>query len=219
MNAKQPQRANPQPVSRPQAAPQAAPQAKAQAKPQAAPQLLPSIATRAKAVAVAVVAVAVAATVFPATDDLTPAQDQARIDAFQAAIPLPLALVNLADPAERQAALRSLALAPAETRTLEHNLQTATERLVWITVFDDCREDGDVVEIRSLRYRREIPMVHAPTPIAVPVSAAEQAISLTGVYDGGGGITVAIRLNGQMVPVPRIRPGQTLSIPITGSGR
>jgi len=32
MNAKQPQRANPQPVSRPQAAPQAAPQAKAQAK-------------------------------------------------------------------------------------------------------------------------------------------------------------------------------------------
>ena len=219
MNAKQPQRANPQPVSRPQAAPQAAPQAKAQAKPQAAPQLLPSIATRAKAVAVAVVAVAVAATVFPATDDLTPAQDQARIDAYQAAIPLPLPLVNLADPAERQAALRSLGLAPAETRTLEHNLQTATERLVWITVFDDCREDGDIVEIRSLRYRREIPMVHAPTPIAVPVSAAEQAILLTGVYDGGGGITVAIRLNGQLVPVPRLQPGQTLSIPITGSRR
>ena len=216
MNAK-PQRANPQPVNRPQAAPQAAPQAKAQAKPQAAPQLLPSMATRAKAVAVAVVAVA--ATVFPATDDLTPAQDQARIDAFQAAIPLPLPLVNLADPAERQAALRSLGLAPAETRTLEHNLQTATERLVWITVFDDCREDGDVVEIRSLRYRREIPMVHAPTKIAVPVSAAEQAISLTGVYDGGGGITVAIRLNGQLVPVPRLQPGQTLSIPITGSRR
>lgn len=215
MNAKQPQRANPQPVSRPQAKPQA----KAQAKPQAAPQLLPSIATRAKAVAVAVVAVAVAATVFPATDDLTPAQDQARIDAFQAAIPLPLPLVNLADPAERQAALRSLRLTPAEVRPLEYNLQTATERLVWITVFDDCREDGDIVEIRSLRYRRDIPMVHAPTSIAVPVSAAEQAISLTGVYDGGGGITVAIRLNGQMVPVPRLRPGQTLSIPITGIGR
>ena len=215
MNAKQPQRANPQPVSRPQAKPQA----KAQAKPQAAPQLLPSIATRAKAVAAAVVAGAVAATVFPATDDLTPAQDQARIDAFQAAIPLPLPLVNLADPAERQAALRSLRLTPAEVRPLEYNLQTATERLVWITVFDDCREDGDIVEIRSLRYRRDIPMVHAPTSIAVPVSAAEQAISLTGVYDGGGGITVAIRLNGQMVPVPRLRPGQTLSIPITGIGR
>ncbi len=215
MNAKQPQRANPQPVSRPQAAPQAVPQA----KPQAAPQLLPSMATRAKAVAAAVVAVAVAATVFPATDDLTPAQDQARIDAFQAAIPLPLPLVNLADPAERQAALRSLGLTPAETRTLEYNLQTATERLVWITVFDDCREDGDVVEIRSLRYRRDIPMVHAPTSIAVPVSAAEQAISLTGVYDGGGGITVAIRLKGQMVPVHRLQPGQTLSIPITGSRR
>lgn len=212
MNAK-PQRATPQPVNRPQAAPQAKPQT----KPQAAPQLLPSIATRAKAVAVIAVAAAVAATVFPATDDLTPAQDQARVDAYQAAIPLPLALVNLADPAERQAALRSLGLAPAETRTLEHNLQAATERLVWITVFDDCREDGDIVAIRTLRYYREIPIVHAPTQIAVPVSAAEQAISLTGVYDGGGGITVAIRLNGQMVPVPRLRPGQTLSIPITGS--
>ena len=216
MNAKpQTQRATPQPVNRPQAAPQAKPQT----KPQAAPQLLPSIATRAKAVAVIAVAAAVAATVFPATDDLTPAQDQARIDAYQAVVPLPLPLVNLADPAERQAALRSLGLAPAETRTLEHNLQAATERLVWLTVFDDCREDGDIVEIRSLRYRRDIPMVHAPTSIAVPVSAAEQAISLTGVYDGGGGITVAIRLNGQMVPVPRLRPGQTLCIPITGSGR
>ena len=218
MNAK-PQRANPQPVNRPQAAPQAAPQAKAQAKPQAAPQLLPSIATRAKAVAVAVVAVAVAATVFPATDDLTQAQDQARVDAFQASIPLPLPLVNLADPAEREEALRSLGLAPAETRTLEHNLQAATERLVWLTVFDDCREDGDIVEIRSLRYRREVPIVHAPARIAVPVSAAEQAISLTGVYDGGGGITVAIRVEGQVVPLPRLRPGQTLSIPIMGSGR
>ncbi len=215
MNAKQPQRANPQPVSRPQATPQAKPHA----EPQAAPQLLPSIATRAKAVAAAVVAVAVAATVFPATDDLTPAQDQARIDAYQAAIPLPLPLVNLADPAERQAALRSLGLAPAETRTLEHNLQAATERLVWLTVFDDCREDGDVVAIHSRRYHREIPMVHAPTQIAVPVSADEGAISLTGVFDGGGGITVAIRLNGQMVPVPRLRPGQTISIPITGSRR
>ena len=212
MNAK-PQRATPQPVNRPQAAPQAKPQT----KPQATPQLLPSIATRAKAVAVIAVAAAVAATVFPATDDLTPAQDQARIDAFQASIPLLLPLVNLADPAEREEALRSLGLAPAETRTLEHNLQAATERLVWITVFDDCREDGDIVAIRTLRYYREIPIVHAPTQIAVPVSAAEQAISLTGVYDGGGGITVAIRLNGQMVPVPRLRPGQTLSIPITGS--
>ena len=211
MNAK-PQRANPQPVNRPQAAPQATPQA----KPQAAPQLLPSIATRAKAVAAAVVAVAVAATVFPATDDLTPAQDQARVDAYQAAIPLPLPLVNLA---ERQAALRSLGLAPAETRTLEHNLQAATERLVWLTVFDDCREDGDIVEIRSLRYRREVPIVHAPARMAIPVSAHEQAILLTGVYDGGGGITVAVRIEGRTVPLPRIRPGQTLSIPITGSGR
>ena len=199
MNAKQPQRANPQPVNRPQAAPQAAPQV--------------------KAVAAAVVAVAVAATVFPATDDLTPAQDQARIDAYQAAIPLPLPLVNLADPAERQAALRSLGLAPAETRTLEHNLQAATERLVWLTVFDDCREDGDIVEIRSLRYRREVPIVHAPARMAIPVSAHEQAILLTGVYDGGGGITVAVRIEGRTVPLPRIRPGQTLSIPITGSGR
>lgn len=218
MNAK-PQRATPQPVSRPQAAPQAKPQATPQTKPQAKPQLLPSIATRAKAVAVAVVAVAVAATVFPATDDLTPAQDQARVDAYQAAIPLPLPLVNLADPAERQAALRSLGLAPAETRTLEHNLQAATERLVWLTVFDDCREDGDIVEIRSLRYRREVPIVHAPARMAIPVSAHEQAILLTGVYDGGGGITVAVRIEGRTVPLPRIRPGQTLSIPITGSGR
>lgn len=214
MNAK-PQRATPQPVNRPQAAPQAKPQT----KPQAAPQLLPSIATRAKAVAAAVIAVAVAATVFPATDDLTPAQDQARVDAYQAAIPLPLPLVNLADPAERAEAVQSLGLTQAETRTLEQNLQAATERLVWITAFDDCREDGDIVEIRSSRYRREIPIVHAPTQIAVPVSADEQAILLTGVYDGGGGITVAVRIEGRTVPLPRIRPGQTLSIPITGSGR
>ena len=212
MNPK-PQRATPQP----QADPVATPQARPQPAPQAA--LLPSVRTRAVVAAVAAALVALAATVFPATDDLTPAQDQARIDAYQAAVPLPLPLVNLADPAEREEALRSLGLTQAETQTLQTNLQSATERLVWLDVFDDCREDGDIVEIRSLRYRREIPIVHAPTQIAVPVSADEQAILLTGVYDGGGGITVAIRVEGQVVPLPRLRPGQTLSIPITGSGR
>lgn len=218
MNAKN-QRAIPQPA--PQAMPQAAAQPQARSQPaRPVAGLLPSIKTRALAAAVAAALVGLAITTLaPATDDLTPTADQARLEAFNAAVPLPLPLVKLTSAAELRDAFQSLGLSQAEQQTLQLNLQTNQERLVWLDVFDDCREDGDIVEIRSMRYRRELPILHAPARFAVPVSTGEQAITLTGIYDGGGGITVAIRVEGRTIPVPRLRPGQTLSIPIMGIGR
>ena len=220
----------PQLARQPQAAPQAMPQAAAQ--PQARSQtarpataqsqtgLLPSMKARAVAAAVAAALVGLAITTLaPATDDLTPTADQARLEAFNDAVPLPLPLVKLTSAAELREAFQSLGLSQAEQQTLQLNLQSGSENLVWVDLFDDCREDGDIVEIRSMRYRRELPILHAPARFAVPVSTGEQAITLTGIHDGGGGITVAIRVEGRTIPVPRLRPGQTLSIPIAGSRR
>lgn len=219
----------PQLARRPQAAPQAQAQtatAQSQTEQSRTEQsqtarpvagLLPSIKTRALAAAVAAALVGLAITTLaPATDELTPDEDQARLEAFSAAVPLPLPLVKLTSAAELKEAFQSLGLSQAEQQALQLNLQANQARLVWLDVFDNCQEDGDIVAIRTLEYHREIPILHAPTRFAVPVSTGEQAIMLTGIQDGGGGITVAIRVEGRTVPVPRLRPGETLSIPIAG---
>ncbi len=150
---------------------------------------------------------------FPASRDMTFAEEE-RIAAFEAAGPLPLPLVNLADPAERQEAFQSMNLNPVQAEQWQTDLTQRGGRLVWLDVFDDHQEDGDIVAIRTFSFSQEIPIFHAPHRVAVPLSPEERGMTLTGVYDGGGGITVAVRVEGRFVPLPPLQPGQTLVIPI-----
>ena len=140
--------------------------------------------------------------------------EEARLAAFEAAGPLPLPTVNLADPAERQEALHSMNLNPVQAEQWQTDLTQRGGRLVWLDVLDDHQEDGDIVAIRTFSFSQEIPLFHAPHRVAVPLSPEERGIALTGVYDGGGGITVAVRVDGRFVPLPRLQPGQTIAIPI-----
>lgn len=166
------------------------------------------------ALALSMVAVTGVSLLFSAPEEMTSTAEQERIAAFEAASPLPLPTVNLADPAERQEAFQSLNLNPVQAKQLQTDLTQRGGRLVWIELFDDCQEDGDIVEIRSFYFNQEIPIFHAPRRVAVTLSPDERGIALTGIHDGGGGITVAVRENGRIVPLPRLRPGQTVVIPI-----
>lgn len=68
-------------------------------------------------------------------------------------------------------------------------------RFVHIFLFDSCAEDGDVVDIvlNGAVFAR-VPITHKGATLSVPVSSASTTtIALRGVYDGGGGITVACR--------------------------
>ena len=182
--------------------------------PQAIPQLLPKLKPLAVAVALTAIIATGAVLFLPTEESLTPAEEAARVTAFEAAQPMRLEPVNLADPAEREEALTVMNLKPEERKALENNLLAQAERLVWLDVFDDCQEDGDIVNIKSTSFHQDVAIFHVPRRLAVTLAPSEKAIALTGIRDGGGGITVSVRVQGRIVPLPRLSPGQTMMIPV-----
>ena len=55
--------------------------------------------------------------------------------------------------------------------------------------------------------------MNAPVTLAIPVADPAQ-VTMTGLHDGAGGITVAVMSGSDRVPLPRMRVGQTVSIPV-----
>lgn len=93
------------------------------------------------------------------------------------------------------------------------NITSNKNKLTEITLWDDVAEDGDVVSISTAGIRQEIPIMHEPTKVLLPLVAG-QPIMLTGVKDGGGGITVAIGNGNVPLANPVMKEGETLSIPV-----
>jgi len=67
--------------------------------------------------------------------------------------------------------------------------------LYQLYMYDNCAEDGDVVDvyIDGARFAT-VPITHQGATLTVPIARGSQSVvSLMGVHDGGGGITVAFR--------------------------
>ena len=139
---------------------------------------------------------------------LSAAQQQARVLAFEQASSLELAAVL---PADRRQAVATMNLAeqPAEVRRAIEG----GDPLTWLTLWDDRDEDGDTVEIVSHGFSRVVRLTNAPQIIAVPVPEAG-IINVRGIYDGGGGITVAIRTGQGQVALPVMAVGQVIGLPV-----
>ncbi len=196
----------------PQGAP--APQAKPQPMPQAKRKAMPKPILMAATAAVLAVSLTTAkGFLFPPTAEVAPAEAEVRLNNFTAAPYVQLKPINLADPQEQAEALQSLQQAFPNPEELQAHVQ-ASDRLVWIEVFDDCAEDEDIVNIRTFSYSQNIPLFNVPTRVAIGLSPGERNIMVTGIEDGGGGITVAIKTEGRLLPLPVMKPGQTILIPV-----
>jgi hypothetical protein len=73
-------------------------------------------------------------------------------------------------------------------------IRDGTAQFFQLRLFDCCAEDGDVVDlaINGEHYAR-IPLTHDGTVISLPLIPGATVISLKGVQDGGGGITVSFQ--------------------------
>lgn len=203
---------NPHLKQAPQGAP--APQAKPQPMPQAKRKAMPKPVLMAATAAVLAVSLTTAkGFLFPPTAEVAPAEAEVRLNNFTAAPYVQLKPINLADPQEQAEALQSLQQAFPNPEELQAHVQ-ASDRLVWIEVFDDCAEDEDIVNIRTFSYSQNIPLFNVPTRVAIGLSPGEKNITVTGIEDGGGGITVAIKTEGRLLPLPVMKPGQTILIPV-----
>ena len=78
---------------------------------------------------------------------------------------------------------------------LKRDIAAGDARFYLIHLFDNCDEDGDVVRVlvNGLPVG-EVPITHAGTTLSVPFTAGQtNTVSIMGVHDGGGGITLGLR--------------------------
>jgi hypothetical protein len=86
-------------------------------------------------------------------------------------------------------------------------------QLAWITLWDTDTEDADTVRLTSGDYSRIVTLTNHPVTFAVPMPPTG-IIHVTGVHDGGGGITVGISSGSTPVALPLMSEGQAIGIPI-----
>ena len=85
-------------------------------------------------------------------------------------------------------------------------------RLVWIDLWDFAAQDGDIVNVSSAGYSVQVNLLNAPSRIAIPVDAS-RIVKLTGLVDGGGGITLGV--NAASAQQLIIEPGGSFMLPVS----
>lgn len=140
---------------------------------------------------------------------LSAQESAARLAGFQAAGVIPLTPVP---QAEREQAIASMQLPPQGASDLEKDLASGAVRLVYLTLWDDRDEDGDQVRVAAAGFDRTLTLAHARQRLAVPLPPAGGEVRIAGVYDGGGGVTVALEVSGAALPLPGFAEGDTVTV-------
>ena len=82
-----------------------------------------------------------------------------------------------------------------------------------LTLFDSCDEDGDVIQLQvNGKAFATVPIMHAGCTLSIPLKPGSNSITLTGIRDGVGGITVAFTTSKGRYFSQRMRVGQQLEI-------
>lgn len=141
---------------------------------------------------------------------LSPTVDVSLVDSNPALTLAVQAMLGRNDLAAANAALQAATVLPATTLAPKSGHEAKPElrpntRLITairdgsaqffnMRLFDCCAEDGDVVDlaINGESYAR-VPLTNAGTVISLPLIPGKTVISIKGVQDGGGGITVSFQ--------------------------
>ena len=143
-------------------------------------------------------------------DSLSANEIATRAAAFAAAGPIQLDRVPAQD---RQQAVSELKLPAPQAAALLTEVDAGRTDLVYITVWDDVAEDGDVVELSSDGLTVSVPILNQPSRIALPMPR-QGVVNIAGVRDGGGGITVGAMSGSARVALPYMQMGERKGIPV-----
>jgi hypothetical protein len=73
-------------------------------------------------------------------------------------------------------------------------LRDGQSELFQIELFDCCDEDGDIVEVTvNGASFATVPIMHGGTTLSIPLQRGTNRVTIRGVTDGGGGITLSFR--------------------------
>lgn len=146
-------------------------------------------------------------------DDESQQQIQQRTQNLANAV-LQFPTVDLNDPAQKAKALAALHMPAADAQKVMDDAQSGKVKLAWVTVWDDCQEDGDVVQVSSQGASVQVTLMNSPTTVVLPVVEGG-SLQVIGVKDGmGGGITCGIKSPFGDLDLPPLTAGQVVSIPV-----
>ncbi len=150
-------------------------------------------------------------------DSISDARRQELTQNFLKASSVQLELVVEADIDK---ALASMNLKPEQARILKQELKKhatqppdQTTQLAWLDIWDFASQDGNVVHVSAAGFEMDVSMMNATTRVAVPVDASK-AVLVTGVVDGGGGITLGLKSGTGELLLPVLAPGESLTVPV-----
>lgn len=156
-----------------------------------------------------------------AADNLTKAEQDARAQQFAA---VPRYALRRLDASEARSVIQNLPLPDDQKAALAANIAPTApadpaqpawdkggQQMVELVLWDNVAEDGDVVQVSSLGYSQTITITHAPQTVYFPAQY-DVPVTITGIHDGGGGITLGFTGSGQPVSLPVMREGQVISL-------
>jgi hypothetical protein len=109
--------------------------------------------------------------------------------------------------------LAQLDMPEAEKLRLEEELRDGGTRLAAVTLWDTVDEDGDVVDVSAAGFSQRLTILHKPKMFFLPVQYGG-SVRITGVRDGGGGITLGVSTITGPVPLPPLAVSQSVEIPV-----
>jgi hypothetical protein len=154
---------------------------------------------------------------FLASDALvTDKQWQERAAAFEQFKAKGPARVDRAEPSMVSGFVTQTVANPQLREGLMRQISNKQIDMVAIGLYDDCAEDGDVVNVRSGPINVFVPLKHQVQYVLVPVPHGGSAqVSIAGQSDGqGGGITVGMVTPGGVEHLPRLGPGGEISFSV-----
>jgi hypothetical protein len=162
-------------------------------------------------------------------DAVTQQEQTQRMQDFRRMAPLKVAPV----PADRvRDAVTSMNLSAPDEQALRNDLQAVAgpgaaaqpaqqvkqpkpevTRLIELVLWDSQAPDGDIVRLSSGGFTREVILAKSPTIVYMPYSGSG-GVQVTGVHDGGGGITLGIKGSETSVMMPVLSVGQAITLPV-----
>lgn len=151
-----------------------------------------------------------------AADNLTQQEMDARAQQFAA---VPRYALRRLDANEARSVIQGLSLPDDQKAALTANVapdnptawDKGGQQMLELVLWDDVAEDGDVVQVSSLGYTQTINIMHAPQTVYFPAQY-DVPVTITGIHDGGGGITLGFTGSGQPVSLPVMTEGQVISL-------
>ncbi|KAA0677655.1 hypothetical protein [Roseomonas genomospecies 6] len=128
------------------------------------------------------------------------AQVLSKLDVIPVSVALPYIDQTVQEPAKREEMKKAVLDGKVQMKALGF--------------WDDVVVDGDVIQVSANGMAVQVALVNRVQYVMIPVGGGQTVVTVTGVIDGGGGVTQGIMTPGGVMPAPYLEEGQSLTFAV-----